>query len=34
MEPDNPETLEKFRSGERTGYSIGGSRIRDTEVTL
>lgn len=34
MEPDNPETLEKFRTGERTGFSIGGSRIRDTEVTL
>ncbi len=34
MEPDNPETLEMFRTGERTGFSIGGSRIRDTEVTL
>lgn len=34
MAPDSPETLEKFRSGERTGFSIGGSRIKDTEVTL
>jgi hypothetical protein len=34
MEPNNQETLAKFSSGERTGFSIGGSRIRDTEVTL
>lgn len=34
MEPDNEETLAKFRSGERTGFSIGGSRIKDTEVSL
>ena len=34
MQPDNPKTLEKFISGERTGFSIGGSRIKDTEVTL
>jgi hypothetical protein len=30
MQPDNPETLEKFRSGERTGFSIGGKRVVDT----
>lgn len=29
-----PETLAKFVSGERTGFSIGGTRIKDTEVTL
>ena len=34
MEPDNEDTLEKFRSGERTGFSIGGRRIKDTEVSL
>lgn len=34
MRPDNDETLEKFRSGERTGFSIGGRRIKDTEVDL
>ncbi len=34
MEPDSPETLAKFRSGERTGFSIGGSRIKDTPVSL
>lgn len=30
MAPDNEETLEKFRSGERTGFSIGGRRVTDT----
>lgn len=30
MAPDNPETLEKFRTGERTGFSIGGKRVVDT----
>lgn len=34
MAPDSPETLEKFRTGERTGFSIGGRRIKDTEVSL
>ena len=34
MAPDNPETLAKFQSGERTGFSIGGSRIKDTKVSL
>lgn len=33
MEPDSEETLAKFRSGERTGFSIGGRRIKDTEVS-
>lgn len=30
MEPDSPETLAMFKSGERTGFSIGGHRITDT----
>tara|TARA_R110000796_G_scaffold242033_1_gene363952 strand:- start:172 stop:573 length:402 start_codon:yes stop_codon:yes gene_type:complete len=34
MAPDNPETLAKFQSGERTGFSIGGRRIKDTRITL
>ena len=33
MEP-HPETMKKFKSGERTGFSIGGSRIKDTEIDL
>lgn len=33
MAPDNEATLEKFRNGERTGFSIGGRRIKDTEVS-
>ena len=32
MLPDNEEVLEKFKSGEYTGFSIGGSRIEDEEV--
>lgn len=31
MKPD-AEMLEKFKSGELTGFSIGGKRIRDEEV--
>ena len=34
MQPDTPEGLEKFRTGERTGFSIGGARIKDTSVTV
>lgn len=33
MAPDNAETLNKFRTGQRTGFSIGGRRITDTEMT-
>lgn len=32
MKPDSPEVLEKFRSGEYTGFSIGGRRLEDEEV--
>ena len=32
MLPDDEEVLEKFKSGEYTGFSIGGSRIDDEEV--
>lgn len=32
MKPDDPAILEKFRSGEFTGFSIGGRRIRDEEI--
>lgn len=28
----SPEMLEKFRSGELTGFSIGGRRVEDEEV--
>jgi hypothetical protein len=31
MKPD-PEVLEKFESGEYTGFSIGGRRVEDEEV--
>ena len=34
MEPSDADTLKKFQTGERTGFSIGGSRVSDTEVTL
>ena len=27
MKPDSPEVLQKFRDGEYTGFSIGGSAI-------
>jgi hypothetical protein len=33
MKPDGPEMLAKFKSGEFTGFSIGGQRVRDEEVT-
>lgn len=33
MKVDNPVVLEKFRNGEYTGFSIGGYRIADEEVT-
>lgn len=32
MRPDSPEMLAKFRSGELTGFSIGGRRITDEEA--
>jgi len=32
MRPSDPEILEKFRSGDYTGFSIGGRRIVDEEV--
>jgi len=32
MKPDSDEILEKFASGEYTGFSIGGSRIEDEVV--
>ena len=32
MKPDSPEILEKFRSGEYTGFSIGGKRVEDEEI--
>ena len=31
VKPDNAEALEKARSGQYTGFSIGGSRIRDED---
>ncbi|GGB00496.1 hypothetical protein GCM10011491_30870 [Brucella endophytica] len=32
MKPSSPEMLAKFKSGEFTGFSIGGRRIKDREV--
>ena len=32
IQPENPETLEKVRSGVYTGFSMGGHRIRDEVV--
>ncbi len=32
MKPESEEVLEKFRSGEYTGFSIGGKRIEDEEL--
>lgn len=32
IKPKNQKTLEKFRSGEYNGFSIGGIRITDEEV--
>ena len=34
MKPDSPDTLAKFVKGERKGFSIGGKRIKDTEVSI
>lgn len=32
IKPDDPDILEKFRTGEYTGFSIGGSRVEDEEI--
>jgi hypothetical protein len=32
MKPDSEETLNKFKSGEFTGFSIGGFRLEDENV--
>lgn len=32
LKPDNPETLEKARTGEYTGFSIGGAVIEAEDV--
>ncbi|MGI9491970.1 MAG: XkdF-like putative serine protease domain-containing protein [Geminicoccaceae bacterium] len=32
MKPCDDETLEKFRSGEFTGFSIGGLRVEDEDA--
>lgn len=32
MKPNSDELLEKFRSGEFTGFSIGGERLEDEEL--
>ena len=32
IKPDSPESLRKFREGIWTGFSIGGSRVKD-EIT-
>lgn len=32
VKPSDPEVLEKFKSGEYTGFSIGGSYIENEEV--
>ena len=32
MKPDDADTLEKFATGEFTGFSIGGRRIVDTDM--
>lgn len=29
MKPDDPEIVERFATGEYTGFSIGGSRVTD-----
>lgn len=34
MKPENPETIEKFKNGEYNGFSIGGMRGKDEEVTV
>lgn len=33
IKPDDPQVLEQFRTGQLTGFSIGGSRIEDEEVS-
>lgn len=33
IKPSNKDILEKFASGEYTGFSIGGKRITDEEVS-
>lgn len=33
MKPSDPAILAKFKSGEYTGFSIGGRRIQDKEYT-
>lgn len=33
MKPDDPAVLAKFRDGTYTGFSIGGSRVKDEEVS-
>ena len=32
VRPENNEIIEKFKSGEYTGFSIGGTRIQDDSV--
>jgi len=32
MKPDDPEILQKYRTGEYTGFSMGGDRVNDEEV--
>ncbi len=32
IKPESQKMLEKFKSGEYTGFSIGGRRIKDEEV--
>lgn len=32
VRPDNKDMLEKFRTGQFTGFSIGGMRLEDEEV--
>lgn len=32
VKPDDPEILAKFKSGEYTGFSIGGTRLEDEEI--
>ena len=32
VQPDDPETLEKFKDGTFTGFSIGGKYVENSEV--
>lgn len=32
IKPDNDEILQKYKSGEYSGFSIGGARIKDQDV--